>query len=177
MKNYKEILNDIRAFIFDVDGVLTNGIISLFPDGNMIRHMSVKDGYALQLAQRKGYHLCVITGGVDHMVYKRLRKLGIRDIYCGVRDKESVFQTHCRVRKIKAEHILYMGDDLPDIEVMKKVGFACAPKDAAPEIKEVAKYVSPKKGGKGCVRDVIEQTLKAQKKWMEKDCEKCIPSI
>ncbi|WP_103327437.1 KdsC family phosphatase [Bacteroidetes bacterium endosymbiont of Geopemphigus sp.] len=177
MKNCKEILNDIRAFIFDVDGVLTNGTISLFPDGNMVRHMFVKDGYALQLAQRKGYHLCIITGGIDHMVYKRLRKLGIRDIYSGVRDKKSVFQTHCRIRKIKTEHILYMGDDLPDIEVMKNVGLACAPKDAALEIKEIAKYISPKKGGKGCVRDVIEQTLKAQERWMEKDDEKGMQSM
>ena len=158
-----------------MDGVLTNGTISIFPDGNMVRHMSVKDGYALQLAQRKGYHLCIITGGIDHMVYRRLRKLGIKDIYSGVRDKKHVFQEHCQVRKIQNDHILYMGDDLPDIEVMKSVGLACAPKNAVPEIKEIAKYISPKKGGKGCVRDVIEQTLKSQGRWIEKeDHDKCI---
>lgn len=166
MKNYKEILNDIRSFVFDVDGVLTNGTISLFPDGNMVRHMSVKDGFALQLAQRKGYHLCIITAGTDHMVYRRLRKLGITDVYLGTRDKKSVFEAYCQSRKIRTEHVLYMGDDLPDIEVMKNVGLACAPKDAAIEVKKIAKYISPKKGGKGCVRDVIEQTLKAQRTWL-----------
>lgn len=164
-KSYKEIMPQITTFIFDVDGVLTNGIVTVYPDGEMIRNMNIKDGYALKTAITAGYNICVISGGTNEGVRTRLKALGIKNIYLGAHNKLDQFNEYVNLHNIKSEQILYMGDDIPDYPVMKKVGLPCCPKDAAPEIQDISSYVSHKKGGVGCVRDVIEQVLKVQGKW------------
>lgn len=164
-KSYKELMPQIKTFIFDVDGVLTNGMITIHPNGELIRQMNIKDGYALKTAVNAGFLVCIISGGSNEGVRSRLKALGIEEIHLGVHQKDRVYQELLEKHKISSENTLYMGDDLPDHPVMKKVGFACAPSDAAPEIKEISQYISPKKGGEGCVRDVIEQVLRVQGKW------------
>jgi len=163
--SYKEWMPQIDTFILDVDGVLTNGMITIYPNGEMLRQMNIKDGYALKTAVDAGYRVCVISGGSNEGVRSRLEGLGITDIFLGIHDKSTRYQELLDKYQLSPDNVLYMGDDIPDYPVMKKVGFACAPSDAAPEIKEICKYVSPKKGGEGCVRDVIEQVLRVQGKW------------
>ncbi|WP_341652350.1 3-deoxy-D-manno-octulosonate 8-phosphate phosphatase [Blattabacterium cuenoti] len=159
-------MNHINTFIFDVDGVLTDCTLNLFSDGNLGRKMFAKDGYAIQLAKKKGYNLCIITRGSDLMVFRHLRELNISYIYQGVDNKKKYLDEYCKIFNLtKKKEILYMGDDIPDIEIMKSVALPCSPIDAVQEVKDISKYISPKKGGKGCVRDVIEQTLKIQKNW------------
>ncbi len=165
-KNYKEYLQHITTFVFDVDGVLTDGTITITTEGEMYRKMHTKDGFALKTAVDKGYHVCIISGGNNEGVRKRLQGLGITDIYLGTHHKTETLEEYLDIYNIKPENVLYMGDDIPDLYVMKEVGLPCAPQDAVPEIKAVAKYVSHKKGGKGCVRDIIEQVLKVQGKWI-----------
>src|SRR5690606_21901755 len=169
MINYKQKLKNITTFIFDVDGVLTDGSILLMPTGEMVRSMHTKDGYAMQYAIKKGYRIAVITGGRDKMVEERLKYLGLTDIYSGVRDKMEAYTDLLYSYQLKPEEIVYMGDDLPDFEVMKQVGLPCCPNDAVPEIREICDYISLINGGKGCVRDIIEQTLKVQKKWYDSE--------
>lgn len=164
-KSYKELMSDITTFIFDVDGVLTNGNVTIFPDGELIRTMNVRDGYALKVAVDSGYNICIITGGRDESVKKRLNGLGIFDVYLGSFNKISEFNNYLQKKNIKASNVLYMGDDIPDYEVMLKVKLAACPKDAAPEIQNISQYISQKRGGSGCVRDVIEQVLKIQDHW------------
>jgi 3-deoxy-D-manno-octulosonate 8-phosphate phosphatase (KDO 8-P phosphatase) len=166
--SYKELMPQIDTFIFDVDGVLTNGIVTIFPDGELVRQMNIKDGYALKSAVDAGYQVCIISGGSSEGVRTRLKGLGIKDIYLGVHDKIKVYEELLEKHNLVPENVLYMGDDVPDYPVMEKVGFACAPKDAAPEIKKVSKYISPKNGGEGCARDVIEQIMRVQGKWKGK---------
>ena len=166
--SYKELMPQIDTFIFDVDGVLTNGIVTIFPDGELVRQMNIKDGYALKSAVDAGYQVCIISGGSSESVRTRLQGLGITDIYLGVHDKIKVYEELLEKYNLVPESVLYMGDDVPDYPVMEKVGFACAPKDAAPEIKKVSKYISPKNGGEGCARDVIEQIMRVQGKWKGK---------
>lgn len=164
--NFKTKLTSVKAFIFDVDGVLTDNIVTLMPDGEQIRSMNVKDGFAMQLAIKKGFKIAIISGGKSEMVRKRLHGLGIVDVFLGADNKIEQYNEFILTYKINPEEILYMGDDVPDYEVMKRVGVATCPNDAVPEIKGISIYVSDKKGGKGCVRDVIEQVLKVQGKWM-----------
>lgn len=164
-KSYKEYLAQITTFIFDVDGVLTDGDIQIGTDGELLRTMNIKDGYAMKYAREKGYTICVISGGKNEGVRHRLRGLGITDIYLGCPDKVEQMEEFFDVYDIKHQEVLYMGDDIPDLYAMQKVGLPCCPQDAAAEIKEISRYVSHKKGGKGCVRDVIEQVLKVQGKW------------
>ncbi|WP_340199040.1 KdsC family phosphatase [Ascidiimonas sp. W6] len=166
-KSYKEYLEHITTFVFDVDGVLTDGTIVVTTDGQMLRNMNIKDGYALKTAIQKGYNVCIISGGTNEGVRARLRGLGITDIYLGASHKTDQLDEYFDVYDIKPENVLYMGDDIPDIPAMKMVGLPCCPQDAVVEIKEISKYVSHKNGGKGCVRDVIEQVLKVQEKWNE----------
>ena len=165
-KSYKEYLEHITTFIFDVDGVLTNGSVIVLQDGDMLRQMNVKDGYAMKKAIDKGYNFCIITGGTNEGVKIRLEGLGIKHIYLGSHNKIDPLNDYLTTNTIKPEHVLYMGDDIPDLPVMKVVGLPCSPQDAVPEVKNVSKYVSHKKGGKGAVRDVIEQVLKVQGKWI-----------
>lgn len=155
----------IDTFIFDVDGVLTDGTITIFPNGELIRKMHTKDGYALKTAVDMGYNVCIISGGTNEAVKSRLRGLGITDIYLGAHNKIELFDEYMDIHDINADNVLYMGDDIPDFPVMKLVGLPTCPKDAVSEIQNISKYISQKKGGKGCVRDVIEQVLKVQDKW------------
>ncbi|WP_369048566.1 KdsC family phosphatase [Tenacibaculum sp. UWU-22] len=164
-KSYKEFLPQIDTLIFDVDGVLTNGIVTIMPDGELVRQMNVKDGYALKTAIDKGLRICIISGGKNEGVYTRLANLGVKDIYLGAHNKIEQYNELVDMYNLQPEKVLYMGDDLPDYPVMKQIGVPCCPNDATPEIKEISKYISHKKGGEGCVRDIIEQTLRVQGKW------------
>jgi 3-deoxy-D-manno-octulosonate 8-phosphate phosphatase (KDO 8-P phosphatase) len=164
-KSYKEYLNHITTFIFDVDGVLTDGSVTVTSTGEMLRRMNIKDGYALKTAADAGYNICAISGGSNEGVRLRLQGLGIKDIFLGAHNKIEQFETYLSNNNIKSENVLYMGDDIPDFPVMKKVGLPCCPQDAVPEIKNISKYISHKKGGEGAARDVIEQVLKVQGKW------------
>lgn len=163
--NYKEIFKNITTVVLDVDGVLTNGDIILMPGMQPVRKMNAKDGYAMQLAVRNGIRMAIITGGRSPEVKERLQGLGITDIYLGASSKMESYEDLKMCYDLKDDEILYMGDDLPDYDIMKIVALAAAPQDAAPEIKSVADYVSPVNGGRGCVRDVLEQLLKIQGKW------------
>lgn len=164
--SYKQLMNNITTFIFDVDGVLTDGTIMVTTDGEMYRNMSIKDGYALRAAVVAGYNVCIISGGSNEGVRKRLEGLGITDIYLGAHQKMLQFEEYCIAKNINPDQILYMGDDIPDYPVMQEVGLATCPQDAAPEIKDISEYISPINGGKGCGRDVIEQVMRVQGKWM-----------
>jgi len=165
-KSYKEIMNDITTFIFDVDGVLTDGSVFVNNEGEMLRTMNIRDGYAMKAAVESGYNVCIISGGSNEGVRVRLRNLGIKNIHLSTPDKVETFEEYIDLHQIKQENILYMGDDIPDYQVMKLVGLPTCPQDACPEIKGISKYISHKNGGKGAVRDVIEQVMKVQGKWM-----------
>lgn len=164
-KQFKETLHLITTFIFDVDGVLTNGNVILFPNGELIRQMSVRDGFAIKVATEAGYKVAIISGGTNEDVRNRLKLLGVNDIYLKVQDKVEKFYEYCDAYQLKPEEILYMGDDIPDIGVMKLVGAATAPQDADVEVLKISDYISQKSGGSGCVRDVIEQVMRVQGKW------------
>ena len=163
--NYKEKFKHITTVVLDVDGVLTNGAILLIPGAQPVRNMHSKDGYALQLAVRNGIRIAIITGGESEEVRERLAETGIKDIYMSASNKMDAYEDLKMCYDLTDHEILYMGDDLPDYDVMKAVGLSCAPQDAAPEIKSISDYVSPVNGGEGCVRDVLEQLLKTHDKW------------
>ena len=164
-KSYKEYLNHITTFIFDIDGVLTDGSVTVTTSGELLRKMNIKDGYALKTAVDLGYHICIISGGSNDGVRIRLNGLGITNVYLGTHNKIDQLNEFLSKYKIQPEQVLYMGDDLPDYHVMQKVGLPCCPQDAVPEIKSISKYISHKNGGFGAARDVIEQVLKVQGKW------------
>lgn len=167
--SYKKKLSQITTFIFDVDGVLTDGSVILESSGEMVRTMHTKDGYALQHAVKKGYHIVIISGGSSVMVKKRLEGLGIEHIYLGKDHKLPVLNEHLQKHNISINQVLYMGDDIPDLPCLKKVGVSSCPNDASVEVREVCDYISHINGGKGCVRDVLEQTMRIQNKWMDDD--------
>jgi 3-deoxy-D-manno-octulosonate 8-phosphate phosphatase (KDO 8-P phosphatase) len=167
MTNFKEGLQKVKAFIFDVDGVLSSPRIFLDQDGELMRTMNTKDGYAIQHASGKGYPIAIITGGRSESIALRFKKLGLSDVYLGSSNKMEDFEDFLRTYNLTPGDVLYMGDDLPDYEVMKKAGVACCPADAVEEIKSVAHYISHLGGGEGCVRDVIEQVLRLQGRWMD----------
>jgi len=164
-KSYKEYLNHITTFIFDIDGVLTDGSVTVTTSGELLRKMNIKDGYALKTAVDLGYHICIISGGSNDGVRIRLNGLGITNVYLGTHNKIDQLNEFLSKYKIQPEQVLYMGDDLPDYHVMQMVGLPCCPQDAVPEIKNISKYISHKNGGYGAARDVIEQVLKVQGKW------------
>lgn len=155
----------IKAFVLDVDGVLTDSSVLVMDDGQLVRRMNIKDGYALQLAVKQGYFICVISGGASPAVKLRLEKLGISDVSLGVRNKKDELLRFATEHNLKWEEILYMGDDIPDFEVMQMAGLACCPFDAVTEIRQISHYISPITGGEGCVRDVIEKVLKLNGHW------------
>ncbi len=159
-------LTKIKAFIFDVDGVLSSQSIPLLMDGEPMRTVNIRDGYALNLAGRVGYGLAIITGGNSEAVRLRFERLGIQDIYMKASMKMESFNDYIQKTGYRPEEIVYIGDDIPDYQVMELVGLPVAPLDATPEIKEIAKYISPFNGGEGVARDVISQVMKAQGKWM-----------
>lgn len=162
-------LTKIKAMAFDIDGVLSCETISLHPSGEPMRTVNIKDGYALQLAVKKGFQIAIITGGNTNAVKIRYESLGVQDIYLASAVKIHDYRDFRDKYNLKDEEILYMGDDIPDIEVMKNCGLPCAPKDAANEVKVASKYISSRNGGQGCVRDVVSQVLSAQSKWLTDD--------
>ena len=164
MKNFKETLHPIRCFVFDVDGVLTDNKVVVMPN-ELHRIMNIRDGFALKEAVDNGYHVIIISGGKSESVRSRLSNLGIKDIYLGVTDKTVQLDEVKKLYGLKTSEILYMGDDIPDYYVMQQVGVPTCPGDAVHEIREISTYVSPFNGGEGCVRDVIEQTMKLHGKW------------
>jgi 3-deoxy-D-manno-octulosonate 8-phosphate phosphatase (KDO 8-P phosphatase) len=164
--NFKELLPQISTLIFDVDGVLSSNMVQLVPNEEPIRTANIKDGYAMQLAVKKGFKLIIITGGKSEAVRVRYSKLGVQDIYMRSSIKMVDFNEVVEKYGLNMDEIMYMGDDIPDLEIMQKVGVPCCPADAAPEIKKISVYISDRDGGMGCARDVIEQVLKAQDKWM-----------
>lgn len=158
-------LKKVKAFVFDVDGVLTNGEVLVTEEGEQLRSFYIKDGYALQLAVKQGYPIAIITGGKSLGVKLRLEGLGIKDVFIDASNKTGVLEQWMQKNNIQAESVLYMGDDIPDILVMGIVGFASCPADAVEDIKAISHYISPIKGGKGAVRDIIEKVLRLQNKW------------
>ncbi|MDR9400781.1 MAG: HAD-IIIA family hydrolase [Psychroflexus sp.] len=167
MENYKHKLNPIRAFVFDVDGVLTNGQLLITEKGELLRSMNVKDGFALKHALNHDYKICIISGGNNPGVEKRLADLGVQKIFMNVKDKMGCLVEFISAENLEPDQVAFMGDDLPDYHVMQKVGLAVAPQDAVPEIKEIAHYVSHLKGGNACVRDLIKQVCSVQNKWFK----------
>ncbi len=165
MNKYPKNLTEITTFIFDIDGVLTDGSIIVEPTGEQTRTMNVKDGFALQLAVKRGFKVAIISGGKNQIVKKRFAGLGIHDIYMGASDKWEAFDELKLTYNLIDQEIAYMGDDIPDYEIMNTIGLPACPNDAAIEIKQIAQYISPIPGGKGCVRDIIEKVLRAQEKW------------
>ena len=160
-------LTKIKAFAFDVDGVLSPETITLHPSGEPMRMVNIKDGYAIQLAVKLGYKIAIITGGHTRAIYELFKGLGVKFIYMSISNKLATYKEWRDQFNLKDEEILYMGDDIPDYEVMSVVGLPCAPADAVAEIRERAVYVSSRNGGYGCGREVIEEVLKAQGKWMK----------
>jgi 3-deoxy-D-manno-octulosonate 8-phosphate phosphatase (KDO 8-P phosphatase) len=167
MTNFKEELQNVKAFVFDIDGVLSTQTIALSLWGIPLRTVNLRDGYAIQLAVKKGYHVGVISGANSKEYIKRLKTLGVNDIYLNSRTKKESITELVRKWNIDIRQVLYMGDDIPDFEVMKMVGLPACPSDADSEIKQVSVYISDKRGGEGCVRDVIEQTLRLHNNWMD----------
>ena len=158
-------LKNITCFIFDVDGVLTNGEVIVMPNGVLVRKMNIKDGYALQLAIKKGYKIWIISGGNSIEVQDRLQKLGIKEVHMSISDKAALVKKLVSSNKVQLDNVLYMGDDMPDYEAMKMAGIAACPNDASDDIKNIANYVSLAKGGEGCAREVIEKVLKLNDHW------------
>jgi 3-deoxy-D-manno-octulosonate 8-phosphate phosphatase (KDO 8-P phosphatase) len=163
--NVLQQFKNIKAFVFDVDGVLTDGSLIVLPNNIMARTMNVKDGYALQLAVKKGYKVAIISGGNSVEVKERLNLLGVTDVYMNVSNKVEALEKFVEKHQLQTQEILFMGDDIPDADVMKIVGLACCPADAVDEIKAISQYTSPINGGKGCARDVIEKVMKLNNLW------------
>lgn len=164
--NVLSLFKPIRLLAFDVDGVLTDGTLFLMPPGEMVRRMNIKDGYALQLAVKRGYHVLIISGGQSELVKERLQKLGVQQVYMQVHDKATVLRQYQQEHGIGQHETLFMGDDMPDLEVMAASGLPCCPADACPEVKAASVYQSLQRGGEGCARDVIEKVLKLNNHWL-----------
>jgi len=169
MSNYKEKLLKVNTFIFDYDGVLSDGQVILTSDGDALRTANVKDGYAMQLAIKKNYRIAIISGGYSESMKRRFETLKIEDVFLGVDKKIDVYNQYLKDHTLEKENVLYMGDDIPDYEIMLAAGVPTCPSDAVEEIKRIATYISHQPGGHGCVRDIIEQVLKVQGKWMNDD--------
>ena len=167
MINYD--LKRIKAIIFDVDGVLSAETITLAADGEPLRTVNIKDGYAIQLAVKMGLRMVILTGGKTEAVRLRYQRLGVEDIYMGCAVKVKTYDEFLNKYSLTDADVMYMGDDIPDIEIMRRVGCPVCPQDACPDVKDISLYVSPYKGGYGCGRDVIEQILRAQGKWLSNE--------
>jgi 3-deoxy-D-manno-octulosonate 8-phosphate phosphatase (KDO 8-P phosphatase) len=169
MNNYKELLRHITAFVFDYDGTLTDGTVILLDEGEPLRTANVRDGYAIQLAVKKGYHVIIISGGRSKSMTNRFKMLKVQHVFLGVEHKLPVLKEFMEANGLKPENVLYLGDDIPDYHAMKYCGVAACPANAAEEIKSISHYISHFNGGEGCARDVIEQVMKVQGKWMSDD--------
>lgn len=156
---------DITTFVFDVDGVLTDGRVLLLENGLQARQMHVKDGLALQMALRNGYNVVIVSGGYSEPVLKRMHYLGLSEVFLATKNKKAFLDNYLSEKRIAWSNVLFMGDDLPDVDVLKTVGLACCPADAIQEVKAICQYISPVNGGFGCVRDVIEKVLKLNDRW------------
>jgi 3-deoxy-D-manno-octulosonate 8-phosphate phosphatase (KDO 8-P phosphatase) len=167
--NVLALFKNIKLFVLDVDGVLTDCSIILLDNGEMARTMNIKDGYALQLAIKKGYEILIISGGSSEAVRMRLARLGVHNVELGIKNKQEVLTKFIEEKKLEWLQVLYMGDDIPDVKPMQTVGLACAPADAVQEVRAIAHYISPINGGRGCVRDVIEKVLKLNNDWNDTD--------
>lgn len=167
--NYKAKLHEIKAFVFDYDGVISDGNIWSANDTIIVRSGNVKDGYAMQYALRKGYLIAILSGGSGDSIRSRMKMLGVEDVYLGSHRKKEIFEDFLKDKQLLPEQVLYVGDDIPDYDVMRLAGVSACPADAAEEIKAVADYISLKNGGCGCVRDVIEQVLRLQGQWFHED--------
>jgi 3-deoxy-D-manno-octulosonate 8-phosphate phosphatase (KDO 8-P phosphatase) len=165
MLNFKQRLTKITTLMFDVDGVMTDGKVLVMESGEMVRNMNSKDGYAIHLAVNKGYKIVIISGGNNISVKNALSRSGVTDVFINQHDKLQCYKDYIYSNNLTDEEVLFMGDDLPDWEIMKRVGVAACPKDAATEIKDISQYISFQKGGEGCVRDIIEQVLRVQGNW------------
>jgi 3-deoxy-D-manno-octulosonate 8-phosphate phosphatase (KDO 8-P phosphatase) len=169
MTNLISIFKNIKAFAFDIDGVLTQGDVLVNEEGQMLRSVNIKDGYALQHAAKQGYAIAVISGGKSEGMRKRFEGLGVAHVYLGQEHKEAAFADFLLKTNLSAADVAYMGDDMPDIPLLKQVALSCCPKDAAVDVKEVCSYISPANGGKACVRELIERTMKIQNTWFNED--------
>ena len=167
--NYKAKLHEIKAFVFDYDGVISDGNIWSANDTIIVRSGNIKDGYAMQYALRKGYLIAILSGGSGDSIRSRMKMLGVEDVYLGSHRKKEIFEDFLKDKQLLPEQVLYVGDDIPDYDVMRLAGVSACPADAAEEIKAVADYISHKNGGCGCVRDVIEQVLRLQGQWFHED--------
>ena len=163
--NLLEKFKSIKTFVFDVDGVLTDGTLLILNDGQMARQMNIKDGYALQLAIKKGYRVVIISGGTSDAVKERLERLGVQDCFLKIDNKQEKLISYVSQHQLSWDEVLFMGDDIPDYMPMQLTGLPCCPADAAAEIKQISHYISPIAGGKGCARDVIEKVLKLNGNW------------
>jgi len=166
MNDLNTMLSKVTTFIFDYDGVMTDGTVYMDSNGDPLRSSNVKDGYALQLASKLGYNVAVISGAVVTNITKRLNSLGVHDVFTGAFDKVLTLEQYMQQKQLSPEQIVFMGDDIPDLRVMQQVGVPACPADAADEVKAISVFLSKCPGGRGCVRDVIEQTLKSQGKWL-----------
>lgn len=165
MRNFKEDLTKVKAFAFDVDGVLSQTVVPMYPNGEPMRTANIKDGYIIQLAIKLGYKIAIITGGKTEAVRVRFNALGVTDIFMGQAEKTATYKKWRDENGLKDEEIMYMGDDMPDVPVLKLVGMPVCPADACTDVKQVVRYISPFNGGQCCVRDVMEQVLRAQDNW------------
>ena len=167
--NFKQMLKNIEVMFFDIDGVLSSGNVQIGENGDLIRTTNVKDGYILKHAIKKGLKIAIISGGYNESVKLRFELLGIEDVIIGCKNKTGEFERLLQKFKVSSEQVLFMGDDIPDYQVMKRAGLACCPSDAADEIKEISVYISEYKGGDGCVRDIVSQVMRAKGIWMDSD--------
>ena len=167
--NVLALFKKITTFIFDIDGVLTDGTVLVLENGLQARKMNVKDGFALQMAAKNGYRVLIISGSQSNPVKERLEKLGITDVHMSVLDKRKFTEEYMNKNKLTPKEVLFMGDDIPDLPVMSLIGLPCCPSDAVIEVKESVKYISPMSGGNACVRDVIEKVLKLNDHWIYRD--------
>ncbi|MEI9934280.1 MAG: HAD-IA family hydrolase [Ferruginibacter sp.] len=163
--NTLEIFKSIKTFVFDIDGVLASDTLLILEGGQITRNMNSKDGYALQLAVKRGYRVVIVSGGDSEAVKIRLSRLGVTDIFLKISSKKEKLEEYIQQHNLKPEEVLYMGDDIPDYYCLQMVGLPCCPANAAVEIKEISKYISPIDGGNGCARDVIEKVLKLNGHW------------
>ena len=166
MSDLNDKFKKITTFVFDYDGVMTDGTVFSDPDGNPWRATNVKDGYALQLATKLGYKVAVISGAICPSMEIRMDSLGVTDVFTGVPNKVLKLKEYMNRKGLNADQVIFMGDDIPDLQVMKEAGLPACPADAAPEVKEISLFISERPGGKGAVRDIIEQVLKVPGKWM-----------
>lgn len=165
--HYLQKMPRITTVILDIDGVLTDGMVTLLPNGEQVRNLNSKDSFAIQLAVKKGIRICVISGGNSENIKLRLNQMGVSDVFLRIKNKLQTFEDICTMYDLQPEKVMYMGDDLPDYEVMTQVGIATCPSDAAIEILDLASYISDHKGGQGAVRDILEKLLRAKGEWMK----------